>query len=395
MRKELERIDVPGEHEARERSWALIRSAFSERQPEPKRHSWRLLVAVAAALAVVSGLLSPPGRAVLDEVRDAVLPTRVERVESSLFSLPSSGPSRLLVVSAEGGGVWAVESDGSRRRLGDYQDARWSPYGRFVVATRKNALLALTPDGEERWSLARRNVGLVAWGGTRADTRIAYTARSGLRVVDGDGTGDRLLAPCCDLGPLAWRPGSQHELLYLVDGELRLQRVDSRRIVWRIRLPAFAPRALSWSADGRRVLIAFGSELRILDERGRLVRRVRIPAALEVVSASFTPSGRTIGVLLRSPGTVTASTRAVLRVLDADRRGPSRELFAGRGDFGELAWSPDGRHLLVAWRSADRWLFVNRSTRYAIAVEDIEAQFPRPDGRPPLLFVTDRWCCRR
>lgn len=395
MRKELERVEVPGEHEARERAWAVAQAAFAEREPDEVRHSWRPVAVVATVATLLAAGLSPPGKAVLGEVRDAVLPTRVERVERALFSLPA--PGRLLVVSAEQGGVWVVNSDGSRRRLGDYADARWSPYGRFVVATRRNGLVALTPEGEERWSLARRNVGPAAWGGTRTDTRIAYIARSGLRVVDGDGASDRLLRRGGDLGPLAWRPGSRHELLYLADGALRLQEADSGRVLWDRRAPPFPPRSLSWSADGRRILIAYGSELQVLDEHGRLVRRV-VLRDLEVVSASFAPSGREIGVLLREPGIVDASTRTVVRVLDADRGGRSRELFSGQGDFGELAWSPNGRFVLVAWRSADRWLFINRSTRYAIAIDGASEQFPRPDGRRPLLFVSDRWiapCCAR
>jgi hypothetical protein len=393
VRRELERIEIAGEHEARRRAWEVVQAAYSEREPAPPHRSWRPVALGIAVAALLAAALSPPGMAVLSEVRDAVLPTRVERVERALFSLPA--PGRLLVVSAERGGVWVVRADGSRRRLGDYDDARWSPRGRFIVATRRNALVALTPEGEERWSLARRNVGLVAWGGTRADTRVAYTARSGLRVVDGDGTNDRLLHAGGDLGPLAWHPGPGHELLYLADGVLRLQQVDSRRVLWRREAPPFAPRSLSWSADGERALVAYGSELQILDARGRLVRRLQLKK-LEVVSASFARSGRQIGVLLREPGTVGASTRTVVRLVDADRAGRSRELFSGRGDFGELAWSPDGRHLLVAWRSADRWLFINRSTRYAIAVEGVGEQFPRPDGRPPLLLVSDRWiapCC--
>lgn len=394
MKRELERIEISGEHEARGRAWEIVLAAYSEREPSAARgRSWRPVALGIAVAALLAAALSPPGMAVLGEVREAVLPTRVERVEQALFSLPA--PGRLLVVSGERGGVWVVRADGSRRRLGDYHDARWSPRGRFIVATRRNALVALTPEGEERWSLARRNVGLVAWGGMQADTRVAYTAHSGLRVVDGDGTNDRLLHAGIDLGPLAWRPGPRHELLYQADGVLRLQQVDSRRVLWRRKAPPYAPRAMSWSADGGRVLVAYGSELQILDARGRLVRRVQLPN-LEVESASFAPSGRRIGVLLREPGIVGASTRTVVRLVDADRPGRSRELFSGRGDFGELAWSPDGRHLLVAWRSADRWLFINRSTRYAIAVEAIGEQFPRPDGRPPLLLVSDRWiapCC--
>ena len=387
MRRELDWIEIPGEHEARERAWRVVSAAFATREPVTRTRSWRPLVLVAAGLTVVAAAFSPPGRAVLDEVRDAVLPAGVQRTEAALFSLPA--PGRLLVVSAEQGGVWVVRRDGSRRRLGDYEDARWSPFGRFIVATRRNGLYALTPEGKERWSLARREVQSPTWGGTRFDTRIAYVARSGLRVVEGDGDGDRLLARG-DIGPFAWQPGSRRQLLHLTTDGLSLLDVDTGRILWRRPFPFHQSLGVSWSADGRRALAVSRFEVRVFDARGRRLRRIVFPRS-EIVAASFAPSGHTIGILRREPGTVTDQTRTSVSVLDVDRSGSAKRIFTGRGDFGELAWSPNGRFILVAWRSADRWLFINRSTRYAIAIDRIESQFPRPDGRPPLLLVSDRW----
>jgi hypothetical protein len=388
VKRELEWIEIPGEHEARERAWRVVRAGFAERQPAASRRPWRPLALAAAALALVAATLSPPGQAVLGDVRDAVLPERVTRVEPALFSLPADG--KLLVVSAEGGGVWIVQDDGSRRRLGDYDDARWSPFGRFVVATRRNALLALTPAGEERWSLARRGVHSPTWGGTRADTRIAYVDSSGLRVVDGDGQDDRLLAPA-EGGPLAWRPGAGHALAYLSASELRLQDVDAGRVLWRAAAGSpFTPVALSWSSDGRRVAVVYEREVIVFDGDGRRLRRFPFLRS-SIVAGSFAPHGHTFGVLLRAPGAVDERTATSVRTLEVDRRRPPTRVFVGRGDFGELAWSPDGRYVLVAWRSADRWLFVNRSTRYAIAFDGIGRQFPRPDGRPPLLLLSGRW----
>ena len=113
MRRELERIEIPGEHEARERSWAVVRAAFAEREPTPRRRSWKPLVAVAVALVVVAGLLSPPGRAVLDEIREVV---GVEESAPALFSLPA--PGRLLVTADSG--AWVVERgrlEAASRRL--------------------------------------------------------------------------------------------------------------------------------------------------------------------------------------------------------------------------------------------------------------------------------------
>ena len=177
VKRELERIEIPDEHEARERSWAVVSAAFAEREPQPRRRSWRPVAVVALAVVVVAGLLSPPGRAVLDEIRQVV---GVEESAPALFSLPA--PGRLLVTADSG--VWVVDEDGSKRLLGDYREASWSPFGRFVVAARANELVALTPDGTVRWSLARPDVRLPRWGGTQdrhADRVLLPRATAGRR----------------------------------------------------------------------------------------------------------------------------------------------------------------------------------------------------------------------
>ena len=66
MRRELERLEIPSEHGARQRSWAVVQAAFAEREPLPRRRSWKPVAAVAVALVALAGLSSPPGRAVLD-----------------------------------------------------------------------------------------------------------------------------------------------------------------------------------------------------------------------------------------------------------------------------------------------------------------------------------------
>src|SRR5918995_1274485 len=37
VKKRLEQLEIPYEHEARERSWAVVRAAFAEREPMPRR----------------------------------------------------------------------------------------------------------------------------------------------------------------------------------------------------------------------------------------------------------------------------------------------------------------------------------------------------------------------
>ena len=122
MKRELEKIEIPDEHEARERSWAVVSAAFAEREPQPHRRSWKPAAVAALAAVLVAGLLSSPGRAVLDEIRQVV---GVEESAPALFSLPA--PGRLLVTADSG--VWVVHQDGSKRLLGDYREASWSPFG--------------------------------------------------------------------------------------------------------------------------------------------------------------------------------------------------------------------------------------------------------------------------
>jgi hypothetical protein len=251
VRRELERIEIPGEHEARERSLAVVRDAFAQREPQPPHRSWKPIAAIAVALVVLAGLLSSPGRAVLDNIREVV---GVEKAQPALFSLPA--PGRLLVTADSG--AWVVEQDGSKRLLGSYREASWSPFGRFVVASRPNELVALTPEGDVRWSLARPNVRFPRWGGTKTDTRIAYITGNELRVVGGDGKGDRVLdRPVPRRAPL-WRPGAAHVLAYArPDGTVRVVNTDTGAVLLRDAAPglltenegAAVRRVLGASAD--------------------------------------------------------------------------------------------------------------------------------------------------
>ena len=397
MRKELEWIEIPDEHEARQRAWKVVSAAFAEREPTSRRRSWRTPVLVAAAMAVIAAALSPPGMAVLGEVRDAVLPTRIQRAQP-VVTLPA--PGRLLVVSAERGGVWIVNEDGSRRRLGAFEDASWSPFGRYVVATTRDRLITLDRRGRERWSLTRARPSWPRWGGTRTDTWIAYVVRSQLRVVAGDGTGDRMLAERVS-SPPAWRPGRAQVLAYVQADRLRVVDVNRRREVWSRRLVQPAS-ALHWSAGGRRLAALSQTAVSVYDgASGRLVRRIdfappAFPRGKSVglpISAAFAPSGHDLALVLRD--TRSSFRSRIVLVRGAAARGPIG-LFAGAGEISDLAWSPNGNWLLADWRGADQWIFLRMRERVAgvarvLAASGIEAQFPRPDGKGPLLWLAERW----
>ncbi len=69
-------------------------------------------------------------------------------------------------------------------------------------------------------------------------------------------------------------------------------------------------------------------------------------------------------------------------------------LFSGVGRFSDLAWSPDGRWLLVAWPDADQFLFIRTpGVRKIVAVSNIAREFdPGRPGRATFPEVIG-WCC--
>jgi hypothetical protein len=366
VRRELERIEIPGEHDARGRAWDLVSSAFAEREPTPpERHRLRLAVVIAVVAAVLAAGLSSPGRAVLDEIREAV---GVERAQPGLFSLPAEG--RLLVSS--GAGAWIVQQDGSKRLLGDYREASWSPFGRFVAAARSNELAALAPDGDVRWTIARPQVSFPRWGGSEVDTRIAYLAGGLPRVVAGDGTGDE---PLCDASSRrvapAWRPGAGFvAALVTPSGAVRAFDLDGCRNLWRSD-PIPEARRIEWSSDASRVLVIADGRVRVLNGRTGATL-----ADLRATDGAFRPGTREPALIrLRRDGTSEVLLGGVT-------------LFSGLGQLDGLTWSPDGRWLLVGWPAADQLVFVRADGGSIRAVANVSDQFrsrtfPRVEG----------WCC--
>jgi hypothetical protein len=370
--------------DAEARSWEVVRRAFEELPPASRRRAHaknnRLVLAglgAALSAAVVAAVFSPPGHAVFQRVREAV---GVAHADPALFSLPA--PGRLLVVSAEGGGVWLAEANGYKRKLGAYSDAEWSPHGLYVIATRPNELSALDIDKGLRWSLARRDVAWPAWTGTRTDTRIAYLAASGLRVVGGDGRGDRLLdATASSVAPV-WAPSRRFAVSYVSGSSTIVLREANGRVVWRRQVDVL-PTALQWSSDGRLLSVRSAHRVVVLDARGRVRRTISSLGSL-LTATAFKPGTHSLAVVARSPA------RTELRLVDVDHPGRSRLLFAGPGVFGDIVWSPDATTLLVDWPTANQWIFLRGQKVHAVA---IGAEFPRHDDLRPKLLVADRWCC--
>jgi hypothetical protein len=384
LRRRLEGAGVPDAAGAHDRALALARAAYAQREPLPARRRWAPAPALAAALGCLVLLalaFTPPGQAVTGWIRDRIAPerVRVQRPPAALASLPAAGA--LLVDSPRG--AWVVHRDGSRRLLGAYRESTWSPHGLFVAGTRADQLVAMTPLGRVRWALTRREPRAPRW--SPSGYRVAYLSAGRLRVVAGDGTGDRGFARAAAHTAPAWRPGPAHVLAYAArDGGVRLADIDRRRELWRS-APGPVPAVLAWSADGRRLVAAGAGGVRVLDARGHELSHARRPAS----AAAYAPRGRRLALVRRSSGGSTAQLVLV-------RRGRSRVLFASPGRLGRLAWSPDGRWLVVGWASAGQWLFVPVAhPARAFAVAGVAREFDPGARSPAGQPMPGEWCCAR
>jgi hypothetical protein len=364
-----------------DKAWEVVKRAYEERSPTPRTRRTRpALAATALAVAAVAvAALSPSGKAVFKSVRQAV---GIEHAQPALFSLPA--PGRLLVVSADDGGTWLVKADGFMRKLGPYTDAEWSPHGLYVIATERDELVAFDPDGGVRWKLARHDPSWPRWEGTMTDTRIAYVAASGLRVVAGDGTGDHLLDAYAGDVPPAWDPARLHTVAYYSGGAIVLRRADGP-LVWRASIKVI-PSDLEWSTDGRYLAVVSPKQIVVIDRRGRVHRTISMLGA-ELRQAAFKPRTHDVAVVVRAAG------RSEVRIVDIDRPGHARLLFAGPGTFGDVEWSPSGDWLLVNWPDANQWVFIKGKQVRAVA--NIRQQFARADGLGPMLELSGRWCCSK
>jgi WD40-like Beta Propeller Repeat len=376
VRRRLEQVEIPGEHEASERAWRVVRSAFAEQEPRsPARRTTGFVAVTAAAtlVALVVVAVSPAGPALVRSVRHAV---GSEHAERALVALPSAG--RLLVDS--GAGSWIVSADGSKRLLGPYTSSGWSPHGLFEIAARGHELVALDAKGNVRWSIERR--------GTIRDPRwspdgyrVAYLRDDSLRVIAADGTGDRLLAAHVASVAPEWRPGQAHLLTYVeANGAVRIVDTDSRATIARWHGGSRLPR-LAWSPDGSKLLILSRDRLDVRTAELGPVTSTLLRTAT-VTAAVWAPSGGRYALVAYDA----AHDRSSVLIHGGGR---SRTIFQGTGLIDGVNWSPDGRWLVLAWRTADQWLFARTSGGPRIrAVASIAAQFhsrsfPRLAG----------WCC--
>jgi hypothetical protein len=392
----LRDIPVPGEDEAAERAWTRIAAEpldRSTRAPRfapgrPRVRAPRRLrlaplgLALAIMAALVVGALTPPGEAVADWLRRAVeRPKPAAKPAPGPLALPAGGAVLVRAPS----GLWIVDADGDRHGLGRWEAASWSPSGRFVAAVHGQRLAALDRRGRIRWSLTRPfALAQPAWSPDRF--HVAYRSANGLRVVAGDGTGDRFVAG--GLGPAApaWQPGPQPVVTWADRrGRVRAADAATARELWST-ASGPAVRFLSWSADGSRLAAVSARAVRFYDARGRLLRRLRLPAGTTADAAAFSRQGALLALALHD------ARRDFSQVVTTSPGASTlRPLFGGRGRIGGLVYSPPGGWLLVAWRGADEWVFLR--TPAADRVKTVGGVTRRLEPGASAYPQVLGWCC--
>jgi hypothetical protein len=403
----LREVPVAVPTEAERRGLQVLEAAYAERGAPRSRGGVsgrpalpRLALAFGLATLLAALLLSPAGAAVRDWVGNVV--DDPPQAEPGLAEIPGGG--RLLVESAIG--PWVVHPDGSRRLLGDYDEASWSPRGLFVAAAKGRNLSAVQPDGTPRWSLtAAARVRTPRW--SPSGYRIAYRSGRSLRIVAGDGSGDHLVNPATGPVAPAWSPLGTPEMAYVnAEGQLRI--AASEKSASRSGAPPDMAggvagrdvRQIEWGADGRLILEVSpaalhlqGMRLNKLEGRSEFRRRtaLAIPSGATVVDAALAPRRPLVAAVVthwRSAG-----TRSSVIVYGPKNQDP-RRLLSVPGSLGEVAWSPDGRRLLVAWPGANQWLFLPVGRGEGRAVAGVSRAFS-PGGRKASFPRVEGWCCRR
>jgi hypothetical protein len=158
---------------------------------------------------------------------------------------------------------------------------------------------------------------------------------------------------------------------------------------------------LGWSAEGHELVefsrrAAWIRKVRMSKLASSLrlgeARRIPLPAGTVVRAAAFSPRGRTIAILLdRSLGPGPPRSEALL--IDPSG-GPTRRLFGVSGHLTELAFSPDGRRLLLAWPAADQWLFVPIEGGARLrAIGGVAAAFAPGNAAQAAYPRVEGWCC--
>ena len=340
LRRALEGLPGPSD---RARSRAEGAALDTLPGPARRRPRWLLaaaavgaaVVAAGAALAATDRLYVRIGEPSAQERPAATPASGAVRLPEDSEGLALVADGRLWLATRSGLGVQGVAASA----------AELSPNATFAAVGLGRSLVAIAPGGRRAWSHPTRGpVVAAAWAPN--PIAIAYVARRGdaleLRVIEGDGDGDRLIDPDVAPVPPSWRADTQ-ALAYV--GRAGRARVAD--------YPSLATRAAS--APGRRV-----------------------------AAVAYAPEGDRLAL-------ATAGPAFEVSLREGASPGPWVPLGAPRLRLSALAWS-SGAELLMAgddprpgaphriWSLAGSSARFGKPTRTAFTAAPIDALAPIGDG---------------
>ena len=382
LRSRLREQPLPAEGEAAARSWPVVEAALAERGPalRPRRVVLRLALVAALLCVGLVAALTPAGAEVGHWIEDRFA-DRGEQAGPAFAGLPAGGS----VLTISRSGAYAIDADGGAQWLGAFAQAGWSPHGVHVVGVNGRRLTAVDATGIVKWTLARQHrLSHPSWS-TGLGYAVAYLEGRTVRVVAGTGdpSTDRALRRGAAAVTPEWMPRSDQVLTYATArGAIETLDAASGRSLWREPSGVSGrPVALAWSRNGRRLVALSSRSVTVLDANGHVLRTIALAAAGRELALQ--PSGRRAAVVVGGAGST--------RVLDVPLRaaGGPRQLFQGGVDG--LAWSRDGRRLLLGWRDADEWLLLGPGGRVRRALHGVSDELGAAGGFPRVAG----WCCSR
>lgn len=279
LERRLERAlaDLPGsgpEAESRARRAAL--SALPAVSSRPPRRRATGLLAAAAVLVVASGVaLAATGRIAVrvGEERPAADRGPAPAPSGTPLGQPAL-PAGEGVAAVVDGRLWLTTSRGLTIAGLAASSATLSPSALYAAVGVGPSLVAMAPDGRRPWT--QRTPGpVVAISWAPYPILVAYVARApggfDLRMIEGNGEGDRLLARGVAPVAPAWRPDTKAVAFVSAGGSPMIW--DANTLAAR---PVAMPRACAGALAPARTL-AFspaggaGARLAVLTRRGQVV----------------------------------------------------------------------------------------------------------------------------
>jgi WD40 repeat protein len=184
---------------------------------------------------------------------------------------------------------------------------------------------------------------------------------------------------------LAYAPDGKRLVATLGEGGMRLYRTDDYEEIARDADYGNQSYWADFAADGRLVTSSLDGKLRLYGPDGRLEKSAKAPGGEYPIGVAFAPDGTRIAAGYADNTRVDIlDARTLKRIYAADTAG------VDNGNLGSVAWSADGRRLLVGggydvdgWRSIRRWAEGGRGPyeELRVATQTVMALRPLADGR--------------